>query len=342
MQIWIDILSPSQVHFFNSLIHEFKNNKLMLTSANFVETIQLLKNYNIKTNIIGGIPTSRGIYKNIKILERLLYLYIRVKNFDVSLSFQNIYAPIITTKRKKKNITILDNDLPFIVLPKYSSILESFLEFNYLIIPDVIPFENIKNFVNDSTKIYQFKGYKENIYVSNYIPDKNFMYKIPYNEYVVVRPEALFAAYVKSKRSIVTELVSLLLKEGFNVIYLPRSHEDTKFVTGKNVYIPKEPLNGLDLCWFSQAVLTGSGTLAREAACLGVPAISFFPEKLLSVDKQLIQEGKIFHSRNIEEILEHINKFKNKREYNLSLVKNKSIKIKNYVVNLINEILNDI
>lgn len=39
---------------------------------------------------------------------------------------------------------------------------------------------------------------------------------------------------------------------------------------------------------------------AREAACLGVPSFSFFAgSKLLAVDKSLIQQDKMFFSRDV-------------------------------------------
>jgi len=332
MRIWIDIITPSQVHLFRTLIPELKNNQLLITSTQFAETTQLLKNFNMNSYIIGSHITSKGLYKNIKILWRLINLFFKVQSFDISLSFQNFYVPIITKMRMKKNITLLDNDIPsfdFKTILKFS---------DYIIIPEAIPLKKINKFIKNSTKIYRFQGYKENIYISNYTPDKNFLNQIPFREYVVVRPEALFAIYIKNKQSIVPKLISLLVEKKFNVIYLPRTQEDLKFVAEKSVYIPEKTLNGLDLCWYSQAVLTGSGTLAREAACMGVPAVSFFPEKLLSVDEELVKEGKIFHSRNVEEIVDYISKFKNKK---ISFF-NKSKRIKSEVVNLINEILNEI
>jgi uncharacterized protein len=75
----------------------------------------------------------------------------------------------------------------------------------------------------------------------------------------------------------------------------------------EKISILKEPINGLDLINFSNVVLTGSGTMAREAACMGKTAVSFYPSnELLSVDAQLIKEGKIFHSREPKEIVEYV------------------------------------
>ena len=72
----------------------------------------------------------------------------------------------------------------------------------------------------------------------------------------------------------------------------------------KKIFVPEGPLNGLDVCYYSDAVLTGAGTFAREAAILGTPAISFFAgKKLLSVDVSMIQSKMMHHSRNVNEIM---------------------------------------
>ena len=56
--------------------------------------------------------------------------------------------------------------------------------------------------------------------------------------------------------------------------------------------------------FFSEAVLTGAGTFAREAACLGIPSFSFYSGKsLLAVDKELIRQGKMYFSRQVPELI---------------------------------------
>ena len=66
-------------------------------------------------------------------------------------------------------------------------------------------------------------------------------------------------------------------------------------------------MNGLDVCYFASAMLTGAGTFAREAAILGTPAVSFFPGKIfLTVDEIMSKEGKILKSRNVDEISDYV------------------------------------
>jgi predicted glycosyltransferase len=92
----------------------------------------------------------------------------------------------------------------------------------------------------------------------------------------------------------------------------------------------------LDICYFSGAILTGAGTLAREAACLGVPSVSFYAGKeLLAVDRKMISEKMLYHSRNIDDIIMYLKRTKRK-EVNFERSKN----VKNQVINKLDEVIN--
>jgi predicted glycosyltransferase len=57
--------------------------------------------------------------------------------------------------------------------------------------------------------------------------------------------------------------------------------------------IPERPVDGLNLIWFSDLVISGGGTMNREAAALGVPVYSIFRGKLGAVDKYLAEQGRM-------------------------------------------------
>ncbi len=52
----------------------------------------------------------------------------------------------------------------------------------------------------------------------------------------------------------------------------------------------------------SDAVLSGGGTMTREAAILGTPAYSLFAGKPGAIDTALELDGKLTILRNIEEV----------------------------------------
>jgi predicted glycosyltransferase len=116
-------------------------------------------------------------------------------------------------------------------------------------------------------KLHQYNGYKEDIYIADYRPDQRFLSELPFDNYVLVRPENIQANYIRNGNvhSIASELLKLLTGKGYNVLYLPRYAFDREYANGlKNVHIPSAPVNGLDACYFTDAVLTGAGTFARK------------------------------------------------------------------------------
>ena len=226
----------------------------------------------------------------------------KVPYFDISISHGNPYIIHTSKIRSKLSITFADNEINHLGHYTYFPFVD------YLITPKCIPKNILVKHGARSDKILQYDGSKEDIYIADYVPDKDFLSMLPFNDFVTIRPEAGGATYLTDKFvSLVPYLFREYSKRDINILYFPRTEIDRKYAKGySNIYVPPKPLNGLDVCYNSKLVLTGSGTFAREAACLGVPAVSFFPGKeLLSVDKNLIEKGWMIHSRDIGEILDY-------------------------------------
>ncbi len=205
----------------------------------------------------------------------------KMPRFDISIS-SNYEAPQVSWIRGKKSIVFDDNDIsPNWLYSKFC---------NFVVCPEAIDKDRMISMGIKPGKILTYSGYKEDIYIADFKPDPKFLNKIPFNEFVVVRPENLYASYVpKNSVSIVPELIRKLSDNGFNILYLPRYQIDRTYIKpAQNIFIPDHPLNGLDVCYYSQAILTGAGTFSREAALMGIPAVSFYAgDEFLSVDKKL-------------------------------------------------------
>jgi predicted glycosyltransferase len=52
-------------------------------------------------------------------------------------------------------------------------------------------------------------------------------------------------------------------------------------------------VDGLDLLWISDLVVSGGGTMNREAAALGIPVYSIFRGKTGAVDRMLEDQGRL-------------------------------------------------
>jgi len=321
MIIWYDITNSPQVHFLlaikNSLGGKYHHDYI-ITTREFAETTYLLRQK--KENNFTIIGTHYGRVKKDKIkglISRFFAIYKNVSAYDISISCGSEEAIWNSFLKGRKSIAFGDNDLA--KQWTYGRFV------NYVFFPSAIDKKIlIKQGINEK-KLYQYNGYKEDIYLADYIPDYGFFDYLPFKNYVLVRPENIEANYIGNipVHTITPFLLKELSKSGYNILYLPRYKTDKEYAKGiDNVYIPEEPVNGLDACYFADAVLTGAGTFAREAACLGVPSFSFFAGKqLLSVDKALIKEKKMFWSRDVGELIEALKKSE-KRNVDLTHSKN--------------------
>lgn len=332
MRVWIDIKNSHEPGFFKPFIERFDRYEFWVTSREYAEITMLLNMYGIKHISVGGHygrnflrkVIGRGIIRNLKLMLKVPY-------FDVALSYMSMESILISTLRRKNSISFTDNELPQL----YTRIPTPFVD--YLITPKAIPLQVLLSQGAKKNGVIQFEGFKEDIYIADYEPDRSFSRAIPFDDFVTIRPEALKAAYVsKDAKTIVPELFSEFSKKNISILYLPRYRDDMSYVKNyDNIYIPPAPLNGLDVCSYSRAVLTGSGTFAREAACMGTPAVSFFPdEKLLAVDQEMVKKGWVLHSRDPKKIVDYaLNS--DKRPDDLS----RSKKVQEEVFNIVNDIL---
>lgn len=333
-EIWIDIINPSHPLFFQPLIYELKkNNNITVTLRNRGETVKLAKLFGLDGRIYGR-DFEDPVKKMLSMINRTFMMSYSVKRFDYSISFENPMSVSISKLRNKKSILLLDNDLKYKEDNIFFQSLESKIKLlaNTIIIPHACE-QTLKTYrLKNELKIYN--GYKEDFYIADYQPDETVLKKLPFKDYIIIRGEAPNSFYVNKMPSILPQLFDLFVKENINILFLPRDKSDYSYPETEKISILKEPINGLDLIYYSNAVLTGSGTMAREAACMGKTALSFYPSnELLSVDTQLINEGKIFHSRDPKEIVEYvISNFSKKRTLKLE----RSKKVKKEILKIIN------
>lgn len=334
MKIWIDIKNAHEPLFFKTFLTNLGGHDYYISCRNFAEIVDLLKKYNINHQIIGYRPEGNMIKRILGFYNRVLKLFFTVPKFDVSLNHGSIWAIYVSKLRFKKNITFTDNDINHLVNKRM------FKHVDYLIIPNAIKKETIIRDNMKEERIYQYNGFKEDIYISDFTPDQNFLQNLPFKDFVTIRAESIQATYYpKGVPSIVPQLFEELSKENINILFLPRYKSDKDYAKGfPNVCTHPEPLNGLDVCYYSKAVLTGAGTFAREAACMGTPAVSFFPGKqLLAVDQKMVEDGGIFHSRDPKEIVDYVLSSK-KRKVDLS----RSKKVQREVFDILKGILEEI
>jgi len=316
MTIWFDFTNPPHVNFFKPLIRKFESAgfDIKCSARDFVETVDLLKLHNIEFELYGKHGGKKKSKKIMALLDRYYKLYFNIHSFDFSFSSNN-EAPFISWLNRKPAFVFDDNDIsPNWLYSKFAK---------YVVSPKSIDKAAMYRMGIKPEKLLTYDGFKEHIYIADYKPDPDFLNKLPFDNFVTVRPENIQAAYVPAGiSSIVPELIDKLLKKGFNILYLPRYQLDKDIIAADDkIFIPEKPLNGLDVSYYSSAILTGAGSFSREAAVMGTPAVSFFAgKKFLGVDKEMFKQEMVYFSRKPDDIITHILK-KEKKEFNISASK---------------------
>jgi len=303
MNIWLDFTNVPHAHFLSVLrrhLFSAHAHRVFCTARDFAELQNLLHKKDIAFAMLGR-HHRHALLKLFGSLARYLHMWKKVPAFDVSISCGSYEAALFSKMKGRKTIIFDDNDIsPNWLYARCA---------DYFMCPKAFDTNRIIHQGMKRQNIFSYDGYKEDIYLADYTPDPGFLHMVPFREYIVVRPENLSATYIQGhdKKSIVPRLLRTLVEKGSSVLFIPRYNQEKAYAQGlKNVYIPPAVLNGLDVCFYAKAVCTGAGTFAREAACLGVPAVSFFPgEEILSVDKAMIRDGLILHSRDTDDIIEY-------------------------------------
>ncbi|MEM4141245.1 MAG: DUF354 domain-containing protein [Nitrososphaeria archaeon] len=335
--LWVDISNTPQVHVVRSILSSFNGIKFFITSFDRGEVRQLIEVYGLKGRVFGSDNYNPSL-KSISFAFRTLRLFFMVPNARSLLSIENAMSLPAAKSRHIKSILVLDNDLKFDKKRPFFQKIESWIKdlADFVLVPKVAEGKFKKNLDN----VICYPGYKEQIYIADFIPDLEFKKLLPFEEYVIIRPESLSSLYVLHDKSIVPELAKLFCRENINIVYLPRNNLERQLVKGfKNVYVSPKALDGLSLIYYSKAVLTGSGTMGREAALMGLTAVSFFPgTRLLAVDKNLVEEGRLFHSRDPKEIVGFVTA-NWKRKSSLCSEIEKAKRVKEFIVKLIKKVI---
>jgi hypothetical protein len=180
------------------------------------------------------------------------------------------------------------------------------------IVPEAIPAEALHC---RKDHVRKYPGIKEDVYAWTLRPDGSVLKELGVQDaelVVVVRPPATEAHYHNpaSERLFEAAMERFCRRPGVRMILLPRNKKQGHTIVSRwpawfspgRVTIPDRAVDGLNLLWHADLVVSGGGTMNREAAALGVPVYSIFRGKTGAVDRYLEQRGRLVLIRSVEDI----------------------------------------
>ncbi|MEM0468420.1 MAG: DUF354 domain-containing protein [Pyrobaculum sp.] len=277
-----DALTPKQARLAAVLknLGREKGVEIVITCREYFHLRDVLDFYNVEYNCFGGYGTTT-YDKLIKGLERQIKLAEVAAVVDGMLSFPSPDAARSLFGLGKPLIVL--NDTPHAI--HVNKLVIPLAE--VLVVPQATPVEVWKPYC--PKRIVTFNSVFEYLWTSRFKPQVEVVEKLGLRpgEYVVFRPEESYASYYKWKFEEVRHaLVEAVRKEGYVVVNIPRYID--QYIDGA-LNITKA-IDHLQLAYFSAGVISGGATMATEAALLGVPSLSYFPESYY-VDEYLQRLG---------------------------------------------------
>ena len=211
------LLNVPHVNFLLPFIKQLQDSHLhQFSLRDFAETKGLFeKRIGDDYLMVGSHKGGNKVKKVLGVFERAYELNKRLEPFDVKISVGGDASGMVAKLKRRKSITFDDNEKA----PNWRY--SRFSDFAFW--PASVDVEVLKRQGFKTNKLYQYNGYKEDIYLADYIPNKSFLSILPFDNYVVVRPENIQANYVNEpSKTIVPELLNCLNKKGVNVLFLPR------------------------------------------------------------------------------------------------------------------------
>jgi predicted glycosyltransferase len=309
MRIWIDLANSPHVPFFRALIPEFvaRGHQVEITARDFAQTVELATNARMMPRVIGGHGGGSIAGKAGNLVGRAgaLRKWARDRGFDLALS-HNSYAQIAAAAALGvKAVTLMDyehqpaNHLAFRLASR-------------VIVPRAFPAAELKKYGATTRKVKRYEGTKEDVYLADFLPDPAFVDTLlqlgveSKDVLVVARPPAREALYHRFENELFDQLLTRLIgRRETKIILLPRSEAqraDYETRNWANLIIPVAALDGANLIAAADLVVSAGGTMNREAAALGVPAVSIYAGKWAAIDQELVDEGRLQRIASSKEV----------------------------------------
>ncbi len=305
-KIWVDLDNSPHVPFFRPIIEELKkrNYDVLVTARDAYQVRELLEFYGVSARLIGRHYGKHKVLKGIGTCWRALAVTAGVRNEKIDLA--------ITHGSRACVIACALLGIPDILLFDYEFAAKiPGIKPTWLMAPGVIADRQKGN----GTQIINYPGIKEDVYLSRFCPDYGLKGRLgipPYDLLVMVRPPATEAHYhnPESEGLLKAAIDRFVSTPGTRILLLPRNKRQEAdlrsawagAIASRQILIPDHVEDGLNLIWNSDLVISGGGTMNREAAALGVPVYSIFRGKIGAVDSYLADEGRLVLLETAEDV----------------------------------------
>ena len=319
-RIWIDLDNTPHVPFFTPIIAEFeaRGYATLITARDAFQVKELAEQHGLKFTLVGRHYGRNSFMKVFGYLYRTLQLIRLALRFRPSIALSHGSRSQILASNLLRIPTALIYDYEHSVAPPLGKP-------HWQIVPEVVEPKDTHR--PDKSKVLKYRGIKEDVYADTLVPDPGILKELRLESakiVVTVRPPATEAHYHNPESESLLErfMGRALSTEGAMVVLLPRNGRQADqlaqnhpewFCLGK-VVVPDHAVDAMNLIWHSDLVVSGGGTMNREAAALGIPVYSIFRGPIGAVDSHLARQKRLTMIESDEDVDQKISIQPRRRE----------------------------
>jgi predicted glycosyltransferase len=305
-KVWIDLENSPHIPFFEPIIKELRERDcdVVLTARDCFQVCELADMAGLEYRRIGRHYGKNSIAKLVGLCIRALQmapLILREKP-AISVSHGSRTLMLLSAILGIPSICIADYEFADFRLTSWIGSTRK----KWIMTPEVIPPDIFEKNGMLRDHVLHYPGIKEDVYVPFFQPDPSVKATLGLeadNVVVTIRPPATEAHYhnPESEKLLMAVFDLLEAHPEVKTVLLPRTPKQEaelrkarpELFASRRIVVPTRAVNGLDLIWYSDVVISGGGTMNREAAALEIPVYSLFRGTMGAVDKHLAKTGKL-------------------------------------------------
>lgn len=320
-QIWIDLDNSPHVPFFRPIIDELRKRKyeVLVTARDAYQVRELTEFYGVEARSIGKHYGKHKIWKALGTVWRAIELT----------SFVQRQKPDLAVCHGSRAMLLASKllGIPCLVLIDYEFTAGMpGVKPTWLMVPSVVPESS-----GSGSRVLKYPGIKEDVYLSTFRADETLKDRLGVprdNMLITIRPPAIEAHYhnPEAETLLKTALERFVQQPNTTILLLPRNKRQestlrskwSDAIASRKIIVPTHAEDGLNLIWNSDFVISGGGTMNREAAAMGVPVYSIFRGTIGAVDRYLAEQGRLVLIETPQDVLAKIEAVHRDRSHKLS------------------------
>lgn len=308
MKVWIDVLTPKQVLFYEPLAEEFRRRdfEVFTTSRRYRELEFLAENLGLDLDYVGRHGGSK-LGEKVRVSgERVAELSQRIpSDIDAAVSFSSPECARVAFGLGIPHFAINDS-------PHSESVARLTIPLSKILFtPWLIPSSAWTRFGIDAKQVIHYHALDPYVWIKYRRRRNAFHEEVKLDKArktIVIRLEERRAAYLlDSSPNWANKILDALSSsvEHCNIVVLCRYEDQLREVSdryGSRFIVPQGAVDGLNLLERTDVFIGMGGTMTAEAVLLGVPTISAYPKSFL-IESFLLKRGLIMKPKSAEALV---------------------------------------